>query len=138
MKKEKKMFSAYTIVFVFLIITAILTWIVPQSVILDNNGVKEVIYNAVFNDAGEVIKGAGRIPAGLWDIIMAPIKGFEKSSSVSIAILMAGAFLGLINSVGAMDAGIGSLLKKYTGTTLIAILMFTFAIFGSVFGFWEE
>ncbi|MGL4947615.1 MAG: YfcC family protein [Cetobacterium sp.] len=138
MKKEKKMLSAYTIVFVFLIITAILTWIVPQSVILDNNGVKEVIYNAVFNDAGEVVKGAGRIPAGLWDIIIAPIKGFEKSSSVSIAILMAGAFLGLINSVGAMDAGIGSLLKKYTGTTLIAILMFTFAIFGSVFGFWEE
>ncbi|MGL5356265.1 MAG: YfcC family protein [Cetobacterium sp.] len=138
MKKEKKMFSAYTIVFVFLIITAILTWIVPQSVILDNNGVKEVVYNAVFNDAGEVVKGSGRIPAGLWDIIMAPIKGFEKSSSVSIAILMAGAFLGLINSVGAMDAGIGSLLKKYTGTTLIAILMFTFAIFGSVFGFWEE
>ncbi len=138
LKKAKKMFSAYTIVFVFLIITAALTWIVPQSVVVSSDGIKEVIYNAVFNDAGEVVRGAGRQPVGLWDVFMAPILGFEKSSAVSIAILMAGAFLGLINSVGAMDAGIGALLKKYTGTTLIAILMFAFAIFGSVFGFWEE
>ncbi|MDX8335451.1 YfcC family protein [Candidatus Cetobacterium colombiensis] len=138
MKKEKKMLSAYTIVFIFLIITAGLTWIVPQSVVVNHDGTKEVIYNAIFNDSGEVLKGLGRQPAGLWDILMAPVKGFEKSSSVSIAILMAGAFLGLINSVGAMDAGIGALLKRYTGTTLIAILMFVFAVFGSVFGFWEE
>lgn len=138
MKKERKMFSAYTIVFIFLVITGALTWIVPQSVVVSNNGVKEVIYNAIVNDAGEVVKGLGRQPAGIWNILMAPIQGFEKSSSVSIAILMAGAFLGLINSVGAMDAGIGALLKKYTGTTLIAILMFVFAVFGSVFGFWEE
>ncbi|WP_298065736.1 YfcC family protein [uncultured Cetobacterium sp.] len=138
MKKERKMFSAYTIVFIFLVITGALTWIVPQSVVVSNNGVKEVIYNAIVNDGGEVVKGLGRQPAGIWNILMAPIQGFEKSSSVSIAILMAGAFLGLINSVGAMDAGIGALLKKYTGTTLIAILMFVFAVFGSVFGFWEE
>lgn len=138
MKKERKMWSAYTIVFAFLIITAILTWFVPQSVVVDNNGVKEVVYNAIINDAGEVVTGVGAQPAGLWDILMAPIVGFENASAVSIAILMAGAFLGLINSVGAMDAGIGALLKKYTGTTLIAILMFVFAIFGTVFGFWEE
>ena len=138
MKKQKKMLSAYSIVFIFLIITAILTWIVPQSVVVVNNGVKEVVYDAVFSKSGEVLKGMGRQPAGLWDIIMAPIQGFEKASSVSISILMAGAFLGIINSVGAMDAGIGALLKKYTGTALIAILMFVFAIFGSVFGFWEE
>lgn len=138
MKKSKKMFSAYTIVFIFLVITAALTWVVPQSVVVKNNGTSEVIYNAIFGDNGEVLRGLGRQPAGLWDVLMAPVYGFEKSASVSIAILMAGAFLGLINSVGAMDAGIGALLKKYTGTTLIAILMFVFAVFGSVFGFWEE
>lgn len=138
MKKSKKMLSAYTIVFIFLVITAALTWIVPQSVVVKNNGASEVIYNAIFGDNGEVLRGMGRQPAGLWDVLMAPVYGFEKSAAVSIAILMAGAFLGLINSVGAMDAGIGALLKKYTGTTLIAILMFVFAVFGSVFGFWEE
>ena len=134
MDKKKRMLSAFSIVFIFLVITAILTWIVPQSVVVDN----QVIYNAIFDEAGNVIKGAGYQPAGLWDILIAPIKGFEKSSSVGIAILMAGAFLGVINSIGAMDAGIGALLKRYTGTSLIAILLFVFAVFGSVFGFWEE
>lgn len=101
MKKERKMFSAYTIVFIFLIITGALTWVVPQSIVVNGN---EVIYNAIFNDTGEIVRGAGLQPAGIWNILMAPVQGFEKSSSVSIAILMAGAFLGLINSVGAMDA----------------------------------
>ena len=136
---KKKMLSAYTIVFIFLLITAVLTWIVPQSIVVTNeNGIQEVIYNAIFDSNGEIIRGVGAQPAGLWDIIMAPITGFQNAGPVSIAILMAGAFLGLINSVGALDAGIGGLLKRYTGTSLIAILMFVFAIFGSVFGFWEE
>lgn len=136
---KKKMLSAYTIVFIFLLITAVLTWIVPQSVVVTNeSGIQEVIYNAIFDSNGEIIRGVGAQPAGLWDIIMAPITGFQNAGPVSIAILMAGAFLGLINSVGALDAGIGGLLKRYTGTSLIAILMFVFAIFGSVFGFWEE
>lgn len=139
MVKSKKMLSAYTIVFIFLIVTAILTWVVPQSVVITNeNGVQEVVYNAIFGENGEVITGVGIQPAGIWDIIMAPIIGFENAGAVSIAILMAGSFLGLINSVGALDAGIGGLLKRYTGTSLIAILMFVFAVFGSVFGFWEE
>ena len=138
MEKKKKMLSAYTIVFIFLIITGVLTWIVPPSVVVTNNlGIKEVVYNAIFS-GDELLKGVGAQPAGIWDVIMAPVKGFEKAGGVSIAILMAGAFLGVINSVGALDAGIGALLKKYTGNTLIAILMFVFALFGSVFGFWEE
>lgn len=137
-KKKSKMLSAYSIVFIFLIITAILTWFVPTSVVVSNHGVKEVIYNASFGPNGEVLQGAGYNPAGIWDIIMAPITGFNKSSEVGIAILLAGSFLGIMNYVGALDAGIGHLLKKHTGTSLIALLMFVFAIFGTVFGLWEE
>lgn len=136
--KKFKMPSAYTIVFIFLIITTLLTWIVPESVVVKENGVNQVIYNATFAKDGSVLQGAGLNPSGLWNLMMAPIKGFEKSSSVAIAILMAGSFLSLLNYVGALDAGIGQLLKKYKGNTLIAILMFSFAIFGTVFGFWEE
>lgn len=32
-KKQRKMLSSYSIVFLFLIFTAILTWFVPQSVV---------------------------------------------------------------------------------------------------------
>ena len=90
---KKKMLSAYTIVFIFLLITAVLTWIVPQSVVVTNeSGIQEVIYNAIFDSNGEIIRGVGAQPAGLWDIIMAPITGFQNAGPVSIAILMAGAF----------------------------------------------
>ncbi|MCJ8342326.1 MAG: YfcC family protein, partial [Cetobacterium sp.] len=71
-KKKSKMLSAYSIVFIFLIITAILTWFVPTSVVVSNHGVKEVIYNASFGPNGEVLQGAGYNRAGIWDIIMAP------------------------------------------------------------------
>lgn len=137
-KKKSNMLSAYTIVFIFLIITAALTWFVPTSVVVNNNGIKEVIYNASLDANGEIIRNAGFNPAGIWDVIMAPITGFEKSSQVGAAILLAGSFLGIMNYVGALDAGIGQLLKKHTGTSLIALLMFVFAVFGTVFGLWEE
>ena len=53
---KKKMLSAYTIVFIFLLITAVLTWIVPQSVVVTNeSGIQEVIYNAIFDSNGEII-----------------------------------------------------------------------------------
>lgn len=55
---KKKMLSAYTIVFIFLLITAVLTWIVPQSVVVTNeSGIQEVIYNAIFDSNGEIIRG---------------------------------------------------------------------------------
>ena len=73
------MLSAYTIVFIFLLITAVLTWIVPQSVVVTNeSGIQEVIYNAIFDSNGEIIRGVGAQPAGLWDIIMATNNWFPK------------------------------------------------------------
>lgn len=138
MVKSKKMLSAYSIAFIFLVITGILTWFIPPSVVVTNDaGIKEVVYNATIMN-GELLTNIGVQPAGIWDILMASIKGFEKAAKVSIAILVAGAFLEILNSTGALDAGIGMLLKKFTGTSLIAILMLVSALFGSVFGFWEE
>ncbi|MGL4388686.1 MAG: YfcC family protein, partial [Brevinema sp.] len=136
--KQGKMLSAYSIIFIFLIITAILTWFVPPSAVVIEDGVRSIVYNAILTESGEVFTDVGVQAAGIWDILTAPIKGFSNSASIGIAILMAGIFLGMINYVGAMDAVIGCLLKKYTGTTLISILIFVFAMFGTAFGFWEE
>ena len=46
-KKKKQMLSSYSIVFLVLIVVAILTWFVPQSVVIKYNGSKEIIYNAI-------------------------------------------------------------------------------------------
>ena len=136
-KKKKQMLSSYSIVFLVLIVVAILTWFVPQSVVVKNNGTKEIIYNAIMVE-GKVVTGQGLQPMGLWDILMAPIRGFVKAAPVGFAILMAGSFLHLMNHVGAMNSAIGWLLKRFTGKALIIVLMFVSALFGAVYGLWEE
>ena len=127
------------LLFFVLIFVAVLTWFIPTSVVtIGENGERTVHYNAAFNDAGEIIENAGTSPVGLWDVFMAPIKGFIKGSDVSISILVSGAFLAIMNASGALDAGIGALLERYSGKKLLAILMFVFALMGTVYGAWEE
>lgn len=62
-KKARKMLSSYSIVFIFLIITAILTWFVPQSVVVSHDGTKEIIFNAIMVK-GKVVTGQGLQPMG--------------------------------------------------------------------------
>ncbi|WP_373599235.1 hypothetical protein [Paraclostridium bifermentans] len=138
MLKKFKIPGAMVIVFICLVIVAGLTWVVPTSAVVENNGVSEVVYNAILDDSGNLVENAGTNPAGIWDVFMAPIKGFAEASNVAATILISGGFLGVMGYVGALDAGIGRLLKKFTGKSLIALLMLMFALMGTVYGTWEE
>ena len=126
--------TALGIVMIFLAIVAVLTWIVPTSVVVDG----EIIYNAAFDADGNVIQNAGTSPVGLWDYFLAPIVGLADGVGVAAAILISGGFLAVLNKTGALDAGIAVLLKKFKGNTLIAILMTVYALMGTVYGAWEE
>jgi uncharacterized ion transporter superfamily protein YfcC len=137
-KRKFQMPSSMVLLFFVLIFVAILTWFIPTSVVTVENGVKTVHFNAAFDADGNVIENAGTSPAGLWDIFMAPILGFIKGADVSASILASGAFLAILNYTGAMDAGIGALLKKYSGKKLLSLLMLVFAIQGTIYGAWEE
>lgn len=136
--KKFKMPSAYTIVFIALLITTLFTYFIPVSVFDEET--KKVVVGAIFGEDGSIIKlaGNGTQPSGIWDFIQAPIKGFQDASDVVIALLIAGGFLNVLNYTGALEAGIGSLLSKFKGNVLIATIMFIFAVLGTVFGFWEE
>lgn len=136
--KNFKMPSAYTIVFIALLVTTLFTYFIPVSVF--NDETNKVVVGAIFGEDGSIIElgGRGVQPAGLWDFIQAPIKGFQDASDVVIALLIAGGFLNVLNYTGALEAGIGSLLTKFQGNVLIASIMFIFAVLGTVFGFWEE
>ena len=137
-KRKFQMPSSMVLLFFVLIFVAILTWFIPTSVVTVENGVKTVHFNAAFDADGNVIENAGTSPAGLWDIFMAPILGFIKGADVSASILASGAFLAILNYTGAMDAGIGALLKKYSGKKLLSLLMLVFAIQGTIYGAGEE
>ena len=132
--KKFKMPTALGIVMIFLAIVAVLTWIVPTSVVVDG----EIIFNAAFDGDGNVIENAGTSPVGLWDYFLAPVTGLARGVDVAAAILISGGFLSVLAKTGALDAGINVLLRKFSGNTLIAILMTVYALMGTVYGAWEE
>lgn len=134
--KKFKMPTAYTIVVIALILTAVLSYFVPQSIVDPETG--NIVFNAIFSGEGEILQGEGLQPFGLWDVLLAPIQGFQSGADVGIGILMAGGFLAVLNHTGALEAGIGAILDKFKGGLLIAIMTFAFAILGTSFGFWEE
>ena len=140
--KKKKQFTlppALIILFLVLAFMVVLSWFIPVSVVTVNElGEKIVHYNAMFGSNGEIIENVGTQPAGIWDLFLAPIKGFQDGADVNFSILISGAFLAIINATGSIDAGIGALLKKFSGKRLLAILMFTFALMGTVYGSCEE
>ncbi|RDY27875.1 YfcC family protein [Romboutsia weinsteinii] len=80
------------------------------------------------------------VPAKFSDLIMAPINGLNDAIDVSIFVLLIGGFLGVVTKTGALDAGIGSIVKKLNGKELILIpiLMFIFSLGGTSFGMAEE
>lgn len=133
--KKLKMPSAFTILFLIIIVIAILTWILPAG-----------SYQYVDETAASLEPVPGtyeRIqqnPQGLWEILRAPIEGFFNATDIIVFILVIGGFLGLVTDTGAIDAGIGSIVKRFSGreTLMIPILMCIFALGGTIFGMWEE
>ena len=94
MKKAFKMPTALTIVMIFLIIVGIMTWFVPTSVVIENDaGEKEIVFNAAFDEDGNVIENAGTSPVGLWDLFTAPINGMTDACQSILGLKMLPFFL---------------------------------------------
>ncbi len=129
-KKSRKMPTAFGILLGLTVISAIATWIVPAG--------------AYQMDGKVPIAGTYHLveanPQGLWDIFQAPVTGFGDALSVAFFILVLGGFLGIIFETRAIDAVIGSTVKKYEGREklLIPMLMILFAIGGTTYGMAEE
>ncbi len=110
-KKGLKLPTAYSILMIITIVLAIITQFIPD------------------------IK-----PATLSDVVMAPINGIKDAFDISLYVLLMGGFLGVVTKTGALDAGIGSIVKKLNGKELllIPILMFIFSLGGTSYGMAEE
>lgn len=133
--KKFKMPTAFTILFLIIIVIAVLTWIVPSGQ-----------YEYVDPDAAslEPIPGTyesiAQNPQGIWEILRAPIEGFFNATDIIVFILVIGGFLGVVSDTGCIDAGIGSIVTRLSGreTIMIPILMSIFALGGTIFGMSEE
>ncbi len=131
-KKKFQMPTAYTILFSIIIVVAVFTWIVPAGEYDYVEGTKQPIpgtYKVVESN-----------PQALWEVINAPINGFYEAKDIALFVLVIGGFLGIVMKTGAIDAGIGQVIKKLKGREkiMIPILMTIFAAGGTSFGMAEE
>jgi uncharacterized ion transporter superfamily protein YfcC len=143
--------SAYTILFVLIVIVAAATWIIPA-------GAYDV------DDTGQPIPGTYHsVPANpqriVVDSLMAPINGLYGIESaedgsisvwnsgelfgaidVALFILVIGGFLGVTMKTGSIQAGISRVVARLRGRErwMIPILMAVFALGGTTYGMAEE
>lgn len=135
--------TAFTVLFVLIIVVAGLTWVIPAGQ-----------YDKVPNQAlGKDVpvpgsyKQVDREPQGLKAIILAPIAGLYdpgtyKANAIDVAVfvLIIGGFIGVVAKTGAINAGITGALVKLKGREkwMIPVLMTLFAAGGTTYGMAEE
>jgi uncharacterized ion transporter superfamily protein YfcC len=152
-EKKKKGFqfpTAYTILFLLLIIVVIATWFIPAGKYeVDDEGAPVPgTYHEVERNPQKLIS----------DTLLAPIEGMyglqgEDGSvsvyntgdlygaiDVSLFVLIIGGFLAVTMATGAIDAGIGWITTRFKGREkiMIIILMIIFALGGTSYGMAEE
>lgn len=134
-KKKLKLPSSYVIIMVIVVLVAILSWVLPGGA-----------YEYVDPDASKLEPIAGTYhqvesnPQGIGAIIMAPINGFMDSVDIILYTLVIGGYLAVVMKTGAIDAGIGAVIKRLRGREklLIPVLMLIFSFAGAAFGIEEE
>lgn len=95
----------------------------------------------VYGEGGcAIIDGSGVEGAELWQVLIAPILGFENAIDVCIFVMVLGGFLAIVAKTKALETGIKLLVNKLHGKEylLILLLMFIFSVFGTTYGFLEE
>lgn len=138
--REKKPFkapNAYVIIFLFLVLAAVLTWIIPGGQYqLDESG------NAIAGTYSQTESN----PQGLWDIVMAPIIGMcgndlvDGAISISLSIMLFGSFLEIMNESGSIKLLLKRVADKNKASyhRLIWILVFLMGALGTIYGAYEE
>ena len=95
----------------------------------------------VYGEEGcAIVDGSGVVGAQLYQVLMAPILGFENAIDVCIFVMVLGGFLAIMAKTKALETGIKILVRKMHGKEylLILMLMFIFSILGTTYGFLEE
>ena len=130
--KKFHMPTAYTILFILLILVAAATWFIPAGA-YERTGEEETPVAGTYQAVDSTPQGPG-------DVILASFQGFYDAVDVALFILMVGGFLGVVMKTGAIDAGVSNIIRILNGKEiwLIPVLMIMFSLGGTSFGMWEE
>jgi uncharacterized ion transporter superfamily protein YfcC len=145
----KKVPHTYVIIFGFILLSAILTWIIPageyqrETKVLSDGSSKEMIVDGSFHKVEKSPQ--------TWQVFSAMFKGFTNQANIIIFILMIGGAFWIMNASKAIDVGIMAFLR-YTkrlekhrfmqkigiNNIVMVLIMLMFSLFGAIFGMSEE
>ena len=144
----KKIPHTYVIVFAIVVLSAILTWLIPggefERTAVNVNGTNREV---IVQDSYQQIESQGQS----WEIFSSFFKGFVDKADIIMFILVIGGAFWIMNASKSIDIGIYSFLeftKKLEKNKLIrkigvnniilTLIMLIFSIFGATFGMSEE
>ncbi|MFQ2099731.1 YfcC family protein [Aeromonas sanarellii] len=148
--KKRQLPTVYTLLFLIITLMAALTWVLPAG---KYNYVTAKTQQPIAAAAVADYGGDERLlpvpgsytelpsqPQGLFEVLKAPIQGFHKAADVALFVLIIGGFLAVTMQSGALDAGVGAIVRGFAGREqlLIPVLIALFALGGSTFGMAEE
>ena len=140
----KKIPHTFTIVFGLIVLSAMLTWIVPAG-----EYVRQVVdgREVVLSDSFHYVDRAPQT----WQVFTAFFKGFVDKADIIVFILMVGGAFWILNNSHAIDVGVMAFLRRVNrlgrykvigwlgvDNIIISLVMLMFSLFGAVFGMSEE
>lgn len=143
--KKRNFPHTYVIIFSIIILSAVLTWILPggEYTSQPGSGTDKVMQAPEFRQIDNVPQ--------TWQVFAAMYKGFVRQSGIIVFILMIGGAFWIMNETRAIDSGIISFLRfskkleKFRAmralgvqNIILTLIMLLFSLFGAVFGMSEE
>jgi len=140
----KKIPHTFVIVFALIVLSAILTWVVPAG---EYTRVVEGGQEVVLNDSFHRVEAAPQT----WQIFSALFNGFVDKADIIAFILIVGGAFWILNNSHAIDVGVMAFLRRVkrlsryrlinklgVNNIIITLVMLMFSLFGAVFGMSEE
>jgi uncharacterized ion transporter superfamily protein YfcC len=131
--------NVFVLIFGILCLTGVLTWIVPGGEF------QRVEKELAIGKRTVVVPGSyAPVPAQRqtpWDVLKAPMKGFEAAAEVIGFILLVGGAFGVLSRTGALTRFLAWLTRRVGGRwrfAMIPLLMYVFSLGGALFGMAEE
>lgn len=133
----KKSPDALVIVSIVLVFFTVLTWVIPSGEFLREVSDGRTVLVPGTYDAVDAE------PQGLGDLLLAPIRGLVAAADIIGFVLIVGGAFAILAATGALDAGLGSVLKLAEARPrlrhfIVPILMVLFSLAGATFGMAEE
>ena len=124
----------YILLMALVLLCGLLSYVVPagQYDTISANG-REIIDSMSYH-------GVEATPVTLMQLLTAIPRGMVESAQIIFFIFIVGGAFGILQATGAIEAGIGSLIRKLKGKTLVIlpVVLLLFSTGAAVFGMCEE